>query len=61
MDQKLYREFTQDYYFKNKLGLKDVAFLHDELIQAIIDQNSKLAVQKMREHWQRMQEAVSSR
>ncbi len=61
MDQKLYREFTQDYYFKNKLGLEDVALLHDELIQAIIDQNSKLAVQKMRQHWKRMQEAVSSR
>jgi DNA-binding FadR family transcriptional regulator len=61
MDQKVYREFTQDYYFKNKLGLEDVALLHDELIQAIIDQNSSLAVQKMREHWMRMQEAVSSK
>ncbi len=60
MDQQLYREFTQDYYFKNKLGLEDVALLHDQLIQAIIDQNSKLAIQKMREHWKRMREAVSS-
>jgi len=61
MEQKLYREFTQDYYFKNKLGLEDVAALHDELIQAIVDQNSELATQKMREHWERMQIAVSSR
>ena len=60
MDQKLYREFTQDYYFKNKLGLEDVAALHDELIQAIIDQDSTLAAQKMQQHWERMQEAVSS-
>jgi GntR family transcriptional repressor for pyruvate dehydrogenase complex len=60
MDQKLYREFTQDYYFKNKLGLEDVAALHDELIKAIIDRDSALAAQKMRQHWERMQEAVSS-
>ena len=61
MEQKLYREFTQDYYFKNKLGLEDVAALHDELIQAIVDQDGELATQKMREHWERMQVAVSSR
>lgn len=61
MDQKLYREFTQDYYFKNQLGLEDVAALHDDLIGAIIDQETDMAVEKMKLHWQRMQEAVSSR
>jgi len=61
MDQKLYREFTQDYYFKNQLGLEDVAALHDDLIGAIIDQEIDMAVEKMKLHWQRMQEAVSSR
>jgi len=60
MDQKLYREFTRDYYFKNQFGLEDVAVLHDELITAIIDQDSEIAVQKMKQHWKRMQEAVSS-
>ncbi len=61
MDQKLYREFTQDYYFKNQLGLEDVAALHDDLIGAIIDQKTDMAVEKMKLHWERMQEAVSSR
>lgn len=61
MDQKLYREFTQDYYFKNQLGLEDVAALHDDLIGAIIDQDADVAVEKMKLHWERMQEAVSSR
>ena len=60
MDQKLYREFTQDYYFKNQLGLEDVAALHDDLIGAIIDQKVDMAVMKMKLHWERMQEAVSS-
>ena len=60
MDQKLYREFTQDYYFKNQLGLEDVAALHDDLIGAIIDQKADMAVEKMKLHWERMQEAVSS-
>jgi len=60
MDQKLYREFTQDYYFKNQLGLEDVAALHDDLIGAIIDQKVDMAVEKMKLHWERMQEAVSS-
>ena len=60
MDQKLYREFTQDYYFKNQLGLEDVAALHDDLIGAIIDQKVDMAVKKMKLHWERMQEAVSS-
>jgi len=61
MDQKLYREFTQDYYFKNQLGLEDVAALHDDLIGAIIHQKTDMAVEKMKLHWERMQEAVSSR
>ncbi len=59
MDQHLYREFTHDYYFKNQLGLEEVATLHDGILEAIIARDSVLAKKKMCEHWQRMQEAVS--
>ncbi len=61
MDQKLYREFTQDYYFKNQLGLEEVAGLHDEILEAIVAGRPAVAARKMREHWERMREAVSAR
>jgi GntR family transcriptional repressor for pyruvate dehydrogenase complex len=61
MDQKLYREFTRDYYFKNQLGLEEVASLHDDILEAIVAGDSALAARKMRGHWKRMQEAVSAR
>ncbi len=61
MDQKLYREFTRDYYFKNRLGLEEVASLHDEILEAVAAGKSALAARKMREHWERMQRAVSAR
>jgi len=61
MDQHLYREFTRDYYFKNQLGLEEVASLHDEILEAIIAGDSARAVDRMRYHWERMQQAVSAR
>ena len=61
MDQKLYREFTRDYYFKNQLGLEEVASLHDEILEAVAAGQPALAARKMREHWERMQKAVSAR
>ncbi len=61
MDQKLYREFTRDYYFKNRLGLEEVASLHDEILEAVAAGKPALAARKMREHWERMQKAVSAR
>lgn len=61
MDQKLYREFTRDYYFKNQLGLEEVASLHDEILEAVVAGKSAVAARKMREHWERMREAVSAR
>lgn len=59
MDQKLYREFTQNFYFKNRLGLEEVASLHDEIFQAIVAGDSERAQKKMCKHWEKMQEAVS--
>jgi len=58
MDQHLYREFTHDYYFKNQLGLEEVAGLHGEILKAILARDKRLAAQRMQKHWERMQEAI---
>jgi len=60
MDQHLYREFTHNYYFKNHIGLKEVAGLHGKILEAIEASDPDLAARGMREHWKRMQEAVSA-
>ena len=60
MDQKLYREFTRDYYFKNQMGLQEVASLHDEILEAIVAGDSARATRKMRAHWERMQIAIGA-
>lgn len=56
MDQKLYREFTHHYYLKNATDLERVVALHEEILQAILDQQPENAFERMREHWQRMRE-----
>ncbi len=61
MDQTLYREFTRDYYFKNQLGLEEVADLHDDILDAILAGDSERAERKMRDHWERMHKAVFAR
>ncbi len=61
MDQKLYREFTSHYYFKDRMGLQEVAGLHDKILAAIIASDPDRAAAEMREHWERMQEVVSTR
>ncbi|RLF63515.1 MAG: hypothetical protein DRN33_03995 [Thermoplasmata archaeon] len=61
MDQKLYREFTSHYYFKDRMGLQEVAGLHDKILAAIIASDLDRAAAEMREHWERMQEVVSTR
>jgi len=60
MDQRLYREFTRDYYLKNGLSLEEVANLHREILEVIIAKDADLAAIRMREHWDRMQEEVGS-
>jgi GntR family transcriptional repressor for pyruvate dehydrogenase complex len=61
MDQHLYREFTHDYYFKTQLRLKEVAGFHGKILKAIEASDRGLAAQAMKEHWERMRIAVSSR
>lgn len=56
MDQKLYREFTQNYYLKGQLELEAVSALHESILEAIIAQDGDLAAARMQEHWRRMQE-----
>jgi len=58
MDQQLYREFTRDYYLQNQLGLEEVGALHEEILAAFDRKDADLATRKMREHWERMQDAV---
>ncbi|MEA3356788.1 MAG: FCD domain-containing protein, partial [Candidatus Bipolaricaulota bacterium] len=58
MEQKLYREFTRDYYFKNHIGLKEVAGLHGKILKAIEATDPNLTSQKMEEHWDKMRTAV---
>lgn len=58
MDQQLYREFTRDYYLQNQLGLEEVGALHEEILEAFVRKDADLATRKMREHWERMQQAV---
>jgi GntR family transcriptional repressor for pyruvate dehydrogenase complex len=58
MDQHLYREFTHDYYFKNHIGLKEVARLHGKILAAVEAKDPTLASQGMEEHWERMRETV---
>jgi len=60
MEQKLYREFTHDYYFKGHIGLKEVAGLHGKILEAVEASDKILATQRMREHWSKMQEAISA-
>ena len=61
MDQTLYREFTRDYYFKNQMGLEEVADLHDDILDAIVAGDGDRAERKMRDHWERMHNAVFAR
>lgn len=57
MDQKLYREFTQNYYLKDRLELETVSALHGGILEAVITQDSQLAAARMQEHWRKMREA----
>lgn len=55
MDQKLYREFTRDYYLKDQMELKAVSALHEGIFRAIIAQDEEQAAIWMQKHWKRME------
>jgi len=54
MEQRVYREFTRQYYLKNKDDLGHVVDLHKEILDAIVDGDSETAFSRMVEHWTRM-------
>jgi GntR family transcriptional repressor for pyruvate dehydrogenase complex len=56
MDQKVYREFTRQYYLKNVRDLQVVVDLHREILLAIEAGDEVTTAAKMREHWSRMRE-----
>ena len=54
MEQRVYREFTRQYYLKNEDDLSHVVDLHKEILDAIVDGDSETAFSRMVEHWTRM-------
>jgi len=56
MEQRVYREFTRQYYLKDTTDLTHVADLHREIVEAIIEGDSETAFSRMVEHWTRMRE-----
>lgn len=56
MDQRVYREFTRQYYMKNADDLQAVCALHRDVLDAIERGDAEAAFAKMVEHWTRMRE-----
>jgi len=56
MEQKVYREFTRQYYLKDDVDLEHVVDLHSEILEAIVQGDSETAFSRMVEHWTRMRE-----
>ena len=54
MDQKVYREFTPQYYLKDESDLNHVVDLHSEILEAIVQGDTETAFSRMVEHWTRM-------
>ena len=54
MDERLYREFTRDYYLKDAGSIGEVAGLHGEVAAAVRARRPTQARSAMRAHWKRM-------
>lgn len=54
MDQRVYREFTRNFYMKSPTVFRRVMEIHGEVLDAVAARNPRLAEQKMKTHWQRM-------
>lgn len=54
MDQRIYREFTREYYMKDLASIAEVAALHREVAEAVAKKNPEKARQAMEAHWLRM-------
>lgn len=58
MDQRLYREFTREYYLKDADSIGEVAGLHGQVAAAVRARHPARARSAMRAHWQRMWKLV---
>ncbi|MEW6216531.1 MAG: FCD domain-containing protein [Candidatus Bipolaricaulota bacterium] len=54
MDERLYREFTREYYLKDAGSIGEVADLHGEVAAAVRARRPAQACSAMRAHWDRM-------
>lgn len=54
MDQRIYREFTRNFYMKSPTMFHKVMEIHGEILAAVVQGDSKAAARKMDIHWQRM-------
>lgn len=60
MDQRLYREFTKDFYIKDLQGLSGLASLHKEILEAVVSGDSERAKERMQAHWARMWKIIQN-
>jgi len=54
MDQRIYREFTREYYMKDLQSITEVASLHRKVAEAVAKKDGGKARQAMQAHWLRM-------
>lgn len=54
MDERLYREFTREYYLKDAEAIGEVADLHRSVAAAVRSRRPAQARSAMRAHWMRM-------
>ena len=60
MDQKIYREFTRNFYARTPKELERVAEIHGRVLEAIAARDPKLASRRMRSHWDRMRKVYEA-
>jgi len=60
MDERLYREFTREYYLKDAGDIGEVAGLHRSVAAAVRARHPAQARAAMRAHWMRMWRLVPS-
>ncbi|MBC7318710.1 FadR family transcriptional regulator [Candidatus Bipolaricaulota bacterium] len=58
MDQRIYREFTREYYMKDLQSIAEVASLHRRVAEAVFKKDGAKARQAMQAHWVRMWKLV---
>lgn len=60
MDQKLYREFTRNYYLRTPKELERVAGIHGKILEAVSRGDPRGAARGMRLHWERMRKVYEA-